>query len=148
MSSIRTEWVALDTNEFIYAVRRTPGEEASVELVWERLYDLRVFVPHQVFAELQDNFTTREQAEFQTVLRTAQDWHISYVPAEASLTDLHRRKGAKKGDALIAAELDAAGVRWLISENRHFLSEIGDLPFGVPSAADAIGLITAPSNDD
>jgi len=47
--------------------------------------------------------------------------------------------GAKKGDAAITAQLEAAGIRYFISENRHFLTQIADLPFEVMDAATVLG---------
>ena len=49
--------------------------------------------------------------------------------------------GAKKGDAAIAAHLEAANIRYFISENRHFLAELPALPFKVLSSEEAVQLL-------
>ncbi len=141
MSFIRTDWVAFDTNEFIYAIRHTSDRLPSVELVYSLLYDVRLFVPYQVFKELSHNLTVAEETEFQAVARTAQDLHLSFTPAPSALVEVFENRGAKRGDARIAAELELAGIKWLISENRHFLSEITDLPFTVLSASEALEML-------
>src|SRR5436190_916437 len=102
MSKIGRDRVALDTNDFIFGIRRDASYPACAGLLRDQIDLVSLFVPLRVQIELQ---------------------------------------GAKKGDALICAELDAAGVRWLVSENRHFLHEIPDLPFAVVSAERALALL-------
>jgi len=67
------------------------------------------------------------------------DWN--HAPAVVDLFEKYRTQGAKKGDADIGAQLEAAGVQWLISENRHFLFEIHNLPFTVISAAEVLAML-------
>jgi hypothetical protein len=42
--------------------------------------------------------------------------------------------GCRLGDAAVAAHLEEKNIDALISENRHFLAEIPDLPFRVLSS--------------
>ncbi len=46
--------------------------------------------------------------------------------------------GCKLGDATIAAHLEELEVEVLITENRHFLEELKDLPFRTLSAGEAL----------
>lgn len=57
---------------------------------------------------------------------------------EDSLIAHYAELGAKDGDARICAHLHAAGIEWLITENRHFLSEIPGLPFKVLTSEEAL----------
>jgi len=43
---------------------------------------------------------------------------------------------------VIAAHLEAAGVPSLISENRHFLAEISELPFQVFTSQQVVEMLT------
>ena len=52
------------------------------------------------------------------------------------------QRGAKKGDAVIAAHLEIAGVRYFISENRHFIAEITNLPFKVLTSEETLRLLS------
>jgi predicted nucleic acid-binding protein len=52
--SIRDEWILLDTNVWIFGLRRVPDFPACAELL-ENLIRLRVVVPRQILQELQAN---------------------------------------------------------------------------------------------
>ena len=115
MSSIRTDLVALDTNEFIIALRNDPPLTASTILVRDRLSELSVFLPLQVLVELNDNLLNSELNELFPLLKE-QGAVFDYTPALPALRKRYEQLGAKKGDAVIAAQIDAADVKWLISE--------------------------------
>ena len=51
------------------------------------------------------------------------------------------QQGAKKGDAVIAAHLEAAKIHYFVSENRHFLTELLASPFQVLTSEEAIQLL-------
>jgi predicted nucleic acid-binding protein len=141
MSSIRTERIALDTNIYIHAVRRTPGKAACSRIVGEFMGQLHVFIPSEVVRETHRNLDTEEQHEVYRSLNNALEVSEEYGSPPEPVVAHYQSLGAKKGDAVIAASLDAAGVRWLISENRHFLAEIPHLPFQVLTAEQAIALL-------
>jgi hypothetical protein len=63
---------------------------------------------------------------------------LDWTPPPDSLVAEFRARGCKKGDAFVAACLVASGVDYFISENRHFLFEIKDLPFVVLSPAQVL----------
>jgi predicted nucleic acid-binding protein len=130
--------VAIDTNVFIFALRRTAGREHCRELVFGGLPDLRIHLPLQVLVELQNNLTSPELSDLFAALSLASHCEWGYVPANPRAVARIEELGAKKGDALISAQLEAAGVKWLVSENRHFLTEVEHLPFRVVSAADMV----------
>lgn len=144
MSSIRIDPVALDSNAYIHALRQTPGYAACSTLLFDRSPELHVHVPLQVIVELQKNLDSAEIARFYAIARESGAFDFDYRAASAELRAKFEARGARKGDAAIAAQLQAAGVRWLVSENRHFLAEIRDLPFTVLSAADALAMLDAP----
>ncbi len=65
-----------------------------------------------------------------------------YAPAPLELVARWEQRGARKGDAVIAAQLEAAGVRYLISENRNFLSDLSNLSFTVLTGESAVQLLS------
>jgi predicted nucleic-acid-binding protein len=138
MSSIRTDLVALDTNVLIMGLRQDAGCEACSELLFHYVPSLHIHIPLHVTIELQRNLTETDMTRLHAATLNFDDVTWSYEPASAGLVEQYRERGAKKGDAIISAQLVAAGVRWLISENRHFLAEIEGLPFKVISAAEAM----------
>jgi hypothetical protein len=64
-----------------------------------------------------------------------------YAPAPAELIARWEQEGAKKGDAVIAAHLEAAQIRYFVSENRHFLTELSASPFQVLRSEAAVQLL-------
>jgi predicted nucleic acid-binding protein len=142
VNSIRDEAVALDTNEFIFALRRDPDHPACEILLFDKLNQLHVYIPLQVLIELQRKLGSDEMRGVLLALTKAivVDW--DYAPASLELIARWEERGAKKGDAVIAAHLEAAGVRYLISENRDFLVELTDLPFEALTAEKALQLLS------
>ncbi|MGB3496291.1 MAG: type II toxin-antitoxin system VapC family toxin [Elainellaceae cyanobacterium] len=138
MSSIQAERVAIDTNEFIFALRDKPPHPFSKILVFSKLPELNLYMPFQVLAELQRNLIAQDMRRIFLLLRQAKSIQWDYTLPDAKVVAKWKSRGAKKGDAVITASLEIAGVQYLISENRHFLSEISDLPFQVLSSEAAI----------
>lgn len=57
--SIRDEWTILDTNVWIFGLRRVPEFPACAELL-ENLNRLRIVLPRQILQELQANLVEDE----------------------------------------------------------------------------------------
>jgi predicted nucleic-acid-binding protein len=138
---IRNQTVALDTNEFVFALRRDPVYRFCETLLFENLSQLTVYVPLQVVIELQRNLTDDEMRGVWLALTRAKTVTWDYAPAPLELIMQWQQRGAKKGDAIIAAHLETADIRYFISENRHFLAELPALPFTVITSEQAIELL-------
>jgi predicted nucleic acid-binding protein len=139
MSDIRTDLIALDTNVCIYAIKE--DRRSCEDLVYRHLNGLRIIIAPQVLAELQRNLSSRAIASFFKALQETSECARGYFTVPHYLVEKYERLGAKKGDAVIAAELELACARFLFSENRHFLSEIEDLPFKVLTSAEALAIL-------
>lgn len=142
MSSIRDEPVALDTNVFVFALRKEANYPACETLLFDKLNELQVYVPLQVFVELQHNLTDNEMRGVLRALVRAKTITWDYAPAPSDLIARWEQRGAKKGDAVIAAHLEATNIRYFVSENRHFLAELPALPFEVLSSEEAVRLLS------
>ena len=141
MNSIQNEIVALDTNEFIFALRHEAARPACETLLFDHLSKLQIFIPLQVLIELQRNLTDVEMRGVLRALMKAKAVTWDHAPPAFERVRQWEERGAKKGDAIIAAHLEAVGVRYFISENRHFLAELSDLPFQVLSSEEAVRLL-------
>ena len=141
MNSIRDERVALDTNVFIFALRKEPNYPACETLLFDKLNALQVYIPLQIFLELQRNLTSSEMRRVVRALAMAHTVTWDYAPARGDLVRQWEQRGAKKGDAVITAHLEAAAIRYLVSENRDFLLELPSLPFTVLSSEEAVRLL-------
>jgi predicted nucleic acid-binding protein len=136
--TIADDWIALDTNIFIFGLREDPHFPACAELL-ERIGELHVDVPRQIIRELQNNLLPDEVSElFRLFNRYPERIRITWNLAAVELIEKFHQSGCKLGDAAVAAHLEQEGVETLISENRHFLSEIPGLPFRVLTAATAL----------
>ena len=141
MNSIRGETVALDTNVFIFALRKEPDYPACETLLFDKLPALQVYMPLQIFLELQRNLTASEMRRVVRALTMAQAVTWDYAPARLDRIRQWEQRGAKKGDAVITAHLEGAAIRYLVSENRDFLQELPALPFTVLSSEEAVRLL-------
>ena len=142
MNSIRDEVVALDTNEFIFALRRDADHPACEILLFDKLNELHVYMPLQVLIELQRKLQTSEMRAVLLALTKAKAVNWDYAPAPFELVAHWEQRGAKKGDAVIAAHLEAAGIRYLVSENRDFLVDLPNVPFEALTAEKAVQLLS------
>ena len=141
MNSIRDELVALDTNEFVFALRREARRTACEDLFLKGLPALRIYVPLQILVELQHNLSQDEMRDALIGLTRARSVTWDYAPAQPEIVERWQQRGAKKGDAMIVAHLEADGIRYLISENRHFLAELSNLPFTVLTSEQVLSLL-------
>jgi len=131
----------LDTNVFIFALRKEPNYPACETLLFDKLSALQVYMPLQIFLELQRNLTGSEMRRVVRALAMAHTVTWDYAPARMDLIRQWEQRGAKKGDAVITAHLEAATIRYLVSENRDFLIELPALPFTVLSSEEAVRLL-------
>ena len=138
MISIRGEKVALDTNVWIFALRKDPTYAACETLVFDKLHELQVHMPLQIFIELQRNLASSEMRRIVHGLMMARTVTWDYTPARLELVRQWEQRGATKGDAAIAAHLEEAAVGYLISENRDFLTVLPMLPFSILSSEEAV----------
>ena len=138
MNSIQNEVIALDTNEFIFALRQEPTHSACEILLFDKLPKLQVYVPLQVLVELQRNLNSEEMRGVCMALSHAKSLQWDYTPAPLPLIAKWQSQGAKKGDAVIAAHLESAKISYLVSENRDFLVELPNLPFKVLTALEVV----------
>ena len=143
--TIRTERVVIDTNVWIFGLRRTPTYIACSQLL-DRLGELTVVLPRQILRELQTNLNDEELQDFFQVVnlhptRIQLDWRT--VPIE--FIRKYQFLGGKRGDAVVAAHLEHLGIPVLVSENQEFLSGISDLPFRIVRPSGALAeLVEAP----
>ena len=142
MTSIRDEAVAVDTNVWIFALRKEPTYPACETLLFDKLPDLQIYLPLQIFLELQRNLTAGEMRRVVLALTRARTATWDYTPARLDLIRQWEQRGAKKGDAVISAHLEEAAISYLVSENRDFLKALPGLPFTVLGSEEAVRLLT------
>ena len=136
--SILDEWIVLDTNVWIFALRQVASLRICSQLL-EHLHQLRVVLPRQILQELQANLSEEEiRSLFRLLSRFPERLKINWDKTKTGIIAKYRRLGCKLGDAVIAAHLEELGIKVLVTENRDFLEEIENLPFRTLNAAEAM----------
>jgi predicted nucleic acid-binding protein len=136
--TIRDERIVLDTNVWIFGLRRLP-EFLACSFLLEQLDQLQIVIPLQVLRELQVNFTENELSKlFHLINQFPKQVTICWEKVEIETIHKYQNLGCDLGDAIIAAHLDELAINILISENRHFLSEVRGLPFHRLNSVDAL----------
>lgn len=138
MNSIRDATIAVDTNVFVFALRKNVAYPACETLLFDKLTQLHVYVPLQVLVELRHNVSESEMRAVLRALTRAKTVTWDYAPAQSELVRKWVQRGAKKGDAVIAAHLEQSDIWIFVSENRHFLRELSALPFEVLNSQQAV----------
>lgn len=84
--TIGREWVALDTNVWIFGLRNAPERPACTRLL-RRLPGLLVKVPRQILLELRANLSQEEMDDFFRLLnRHPEQREISWDKVEPALS--------------------------------------------------------------
>lgn len=132
--TICDDWIVFDTNIYIFGIRENPRFPACAELL-ERIGELHVYLPRQIIRELHHNLHPDEVHElFGLFSRYPNRIRINWKPTTLARIEKFQQLGCKLGDAAVAAHLEEEHVETLISENRHFLTEIPNLPFRILNA--------------
>jgi len=84
MNSIRDELISLDTNEFIFALRKDATNPACETLVFDKLDELKIHLPLQILLELQHNLTAEEMRRVLLAVK-AKAVTRDYAPAPLEL---------------------------------------------------------------
>jgi predicted nucleic acid-binding protein len=93
--SIRDEWIILDTNVWIFGLRRIPDFPACAELL-ENLNRLRVVLPRQILQELQANLVDDElRVLFRLINRLPIPPKIDWQKAAPETVTKYQQKGCK-----------------------------------------------------
>jgi hypothetical protein len=133
--SIQDEWIVLDTNIWIFGLRRVPDFPACVELL-DHLNRLRVALPRQILQELQANLSDDEMRYlFRFLNRLPTTPKIEWRKAAQETVAKYQSMGCKLGDAVVSAHLEELSINVLVTENRDFLEELSGLPFRRLSAS-------------
>ena len=136
--SIRDEWIVLDTNIWIFGLRRVPDFSACADLI-ENLNRLRVVLPRQILQELQANLVEDDlRTLFRLLNRLPISPKIDWQKATAETVAKYQQMGCKLGDAVLSAHLEELGIKILVTENRDFLEELTGLPFRRLNASQAM----------
>ena len=85
-------------------------------------------IPAQIEKEIRQNFTVDEIRKFYRQVSSLTEFEIVYKPLDNNLVDKYRQFLLKTGDAKIAAFCEQEHIQIFVSENRHFLEKLSEVP--------------------
>jgi predicted nucleic acid-binding protein len=126
--------ICIDSNQFIFGIT---GSDSTSETLMLLLPHLEVVVPRLLINEVTRNLSAPEVKSFYSLLGKAPHIFIIDEPVPANLVTKYVANGLRaKGDAFIGAFSEWQQAQYLISDNRHFLSELKVAAFEVVSPKD------------
>lgn len=128
--------ICIDSSVFIPALQNSDSSAAQLlNMVGPQLI---LLIPRLIAQEVTRNLRTPEQVRY--FYRLFQDYDFAYIidePVPRQLVDTYSQRGLpQKADAFIGAFAEWMKVRYLISDNRHFLRDLQTSTFSVLSPTD------------
>ncbi len=121
--------ICIDSNQFIFGLA---GTDAASEQLLLLLPGLDVVIPRLVMNEVTRNLNDLDVKTLYTLLDKAPQVMIIDTPVPDELVVKYIGLGLReKGDAFIGAFAEWQQVTYLISDNRHFLSQLQGAAFVV-----------------
>lgn len=121
--------ICIDSNQFIFGIS---GTDPASEILMTLLPHLELVIPRLVIKEVVRNLNDIQAKIFYALLNTASNLKIIEEPVPVQLIQKYISRGlSEKADAFIGAFAEWQDVKWLISDNRHFLYELTNATFEV-----------------
>lgn len=121
--------ICIDSNQFIFGIG---GTDPASETLMSLLPGLEVVLPRLVIKEVSRNLTESQTKMLFSLMNKASQIKIVEEPVPVEMVhkyiDLVLRE---KADAFIGAFVEWQEAKYLISDNRHFLSELSEAAFKV-----------------
>jgi hypothetical protein len=123
--------ICIDSNQFIFGIS---GTDSASEKLMALLPYLEIVIPRLIIKEVVRNLNESETKLFYSLLNNASGLKIIEEPVPIQLIQKYVSLGLnEKADAFIGAFAEWQDVKWLISDNRHFLYDLTDATFEVLS---------------
>jgi len=121
--------ICIDSNQFIFGIG---GVDPASETIMSLLPSLEVILPRLVIKEVSRNLTEAQTKTLFNLLNKASQVKVVEEHVPAVLVQKYVKLGLpEKADAFIGAFVEWQGAKYLISDNRHFLSELTGATFDV-----------------
>lgn len=123
--------ICIDSNQFVFGIA---GSDPASEALMMLLPHLDVVLPRLVIKEVTRNLNDEQVKSLYTLMYKAPRVSIIEEPVPTALVTKYVTLGlSQKADAVIGAFAEWQGVKYLISDNRHFLVELNSDAFEVLS---------------
>ena len=141
MSPMPNDIVVLDSNEIIFGLL---GNEPYPKILIDNLnviilkYDF--LINRQIKLEVESNLPKTIVGKFNRLL-SLNVIKVDNEELSNNLITKYKQLGLKKGDIIIAGFTEFKKAKYIVSENRHFLSELNKKDFEVLSAKEFLEII-------
>ena len=121
--------ICIDSNQFIFGIA---GTDPASETLLLLLPNLDVVLPRLVVREVTRNLNDAQSRAFHALLSGAPGVQVVDEPVPADLVAKYvDLRLPQKADALIGAFVEWQGAKYLVTDNRHFLSDLVGAAFEV-----------------
>ena len=121
--------ICIDSNQFIFGIG---GTDPASETLMSLLPGLEVVLPRLVIKEVSRNLTESQTKMLFSLMNKASQIKIVEEPVPVEMVHKYIDIGLReKADAFIGAFVEWQEAKYLISDNRHFLSELSGAAFKV-----------------
>jgi predicted nucleic acid-binding protein len=130
--------ICIDSNQFVFGIS---GSNVASETVLKLLPRLEVIIPRLIMKEVTRNLSQSQVKSFYALLN--QSPHVSIIEDNVPAELVRKYVGLglrEKADAVIGAFAEWQNVRYIISDNRHFLDELQSNAFEVISPEEFLRL--------
>ena len=133
--------VVLDSNEIIFGLL---GNEPYPKILIDNLNVIRLkydfLINRQIKLEVESNLPKTIVGKFNRLL-SLNVIKVDNEELSNNLITKYKQLGLKKGDIIIAGFTEFKKAKYIVSENRHFLSELNKKDFEVLSAKEFLEII-------
>lgn len=135
--------ICIDSCVFIHGLQQT--DPAATRLLEIAGPDLNIVIPRLIVQEVTRNLTTPEQVRrFYRLFSHSGFAYVVDEPVPRYLVEQYVGLGLRaKADAFIGAFCHWLQIKYLVSDNRHFLQELHTSAFKVVEAAEFVSLLEA-----
>jgi hypothetical protein len=127
--------ICIDSNQFIFGLNETDADSVAFLNI---LSDFNVAIPRLIVQEVTRNLDTAVQVQkFYRLVYGTPNFLIVDEPVPQNFVIKYIELGLReKADVVIGAFAEWVGVKYLVSDNRHFLQELKTDAFEVVSPAE------------
>jgi hypothetical protein len=137
--------LVLDSNEYIFAFGPSvdPNPRLLIKTILDEFPLHSVRLPRLVTDEVQRNLSPESNKNFMDFVLSLTEIDEDFV-VSFELGAKYELFGLKPADSFIAAYTEFVGADALVTENRHFLTRLENMPFSILTAKACLRLMNLP----
>lgn len=137
--------LVLDSNEYIFAFGASKDQTPRllIKTILEEFPLHTIRLPRLITDEVRRNLSPESNRNFMAFITSLAEIDEDFV-VSFELGAKYEALGFKEADAFISAYTEWVGADALVTENRHFLKRMDNLPFIVITAEECLRIMNLP----